>query len=48
MKFLDYALREGPGAAEKLDYVPFPDTVVKQIEASWNRNPAHQPLEFET
>jgi phosphate transport system substrate-binding protein len=35
LQFLDYALRDGAGAAEKLDYVPFPDTVVKQIEASW-------------
>ncbi|HTT96972.1 MAG TPA: phosphate ABC transporter substrate-binding protein PstS [Rhizomicrobium sp.] len=35
LKFLDWALKDGKGDAEKLDYVPFPDSVVKQIEASW-------------
>ncbi len=35
VQFLDYALRDGAADAEKLDYVPFPDAVVKQIEASW-------------
>jgi len=35
LKFLDYALRHGQDDAKKLDYVPFPDSVVKQIEASW-------------
>jgi phosphate transport system substrate-binding protein len=35
LKFLDYALHDGAADAEKLDYVPFPDSVVKQIEASW-------------
>ena len=37
LQFLDYALHEGAGDAEKLDYVPFPDSVVKQIEASWSK-----------
>ena len=37
LQFLDYALHDGAGDAEKLDYVPFPDAVVKQIEASWGQ-----------
>ena len=37
LQFLDYALHDGAADAEKLDYVPFPDTVVKQIEASWSQ-----------
>ncbi len=35
LQFLSYALHDGADDAEKLDYVPFPDAVVKQIEASW-------------
>jgi phosphate transport system substrate-binding protein len=35
LKFLDFALHDGADDAKKLDYVPFPDAVVKQIEASW-------------
>lgn len=35
LKFLDYGLHEGAADATKLDYVPFPETVVKQIEGSW-------------
>ncbi len=35
LKFLNWALKDGQGDAKKLDYVPFPDTVVKQIEAAW-------------
>ncbi len=35
LQFLDYALRDGADAAKKLDYVPFPEKVVNQIEASW-------------
>jgi phosphate transport system substrate-binding protein len=35
LKFLDWAFHDGQADAEKLDYVPFPDAVVKQIEASW-------------
>jgi len=38
LKFLDWALREGQGDSQKLDYVPFPDSVIKQIEASWTAN----------
>ena len=35
LQFLDYALHDGAADAQRLDYVPFPDSVVKQIEASW-------------
>ncbi|MDE1939508.1 MAG: phosphate ABC transporter substrate-binding protein PstS, partial [Alphaproteobacteria bacterium] len=35
LKFLDWALKDGQEDAKKLDYVPFPEAVVKQIEASW-------------
>ena len=38
LKFLDFALREGQADAKKLDYVPFPDATIKQIEASWTAN----------
>jgi phosphate transport system substrate-binding protein len=37
LQFLDYALHDGADDARKLDYVPFPDAVVKQIEASWSQ-----------
>jgi phosphate transport system substrate-binding protein len=35
LKFLDYGLKDGAADASKLDYVPFPESVVKQIEGSW-------------
>jgi phosphate transport system substrate-binding protein len=35
LKFLDWAFKEGQSDARQLDYVPMPDSVVKQIEASW-------------
>jgi phosphate transport system substrate-binding protein len=35
LKFLDWALKDGQADSRKLDYVPLPDPVVKQIEASW-------------
>ncbi|HJW40822.1 MAG TPA: phosphate ABC transporter substrate-binding protein PstS [Rhizomicrobium sp.] len=38
LKFLDWALHDGQDDSKKLDYVPFPDSVVKQIEASWTTN----------
>ena len=38
LKFLDFALREGQADAKTLDYVPFPDATIKQIEASWTAN----------
>jgi len=35
LKFLDWALRKGQTDSVSLDYVPFPESVVKQIEQSW-------------
>lgn len=35
LQFLDWALHDGQDDAKKLDYVPFPEGVVKQIESSW-------------
>jgi phosphate transport system substrate-binding protein len=35
LKFLDWALKDGQDDAKALDYVPLPDSVVKQIETSW-------------
>jgi phosphate transport system substrate-binding protein len=35
LKFLNYGLKDGAADASKLDYVPFPESVVKQIETSW-------------
>jgi phosphate transport system substrate-binding protein len=37
LKFLDWALKNGQDDAKKLDYVPMPESVVKQIEASWSK-----------
>ena len=35
LKFLDWALKDGQTQAKALDYVPLPDSVVKQIEEHW-------------
>jgi phosphate transport system substrate-binding protein len=35
LKFLDFALHDGAADAARLDYIPLPDKVVKQVEASW-------------
>jgi phosphate transport system substrate-binding protein len=35
LKFLDWCLHKGQKDAEALNYVPLPDAVIKQIEASW-------------
>jgi len=35
LKFLSWCLHDGQEDAKKLDYVPLPDNVVKQIESSW-------------
>jgi phosphate transport system substrate-binding protein len=35
LKFFDWSFRNGGKLAEELDYVPMPDAVVKQIQASW-------------
>lgn len=34
-EFFKWSLEHGKSAAESLDYVPLPDTLVKQIEAYW-------------
>lgn len=38
LDFFRYALEEGQATAKGLDYVPFPDSVVKQIEDYWHAN----------
>jgi phosphate transport system substrate-binding protein len=39
LKFFDWAYgSEGDSLASSLDYVPLPDSVVKQIQASWKTN----------
>jgi len=35
---MDWALRHGQDQATALDYVPIPDNVVSQIEASWAKD----------
>jgi phosphate transport system substrate-binding protein len=35
LKFFDWAYKNGAKMAEELDYVPMPDPVVKEIQASW-------------
>jgi len=35
LSFFDWAYRDGDAMAEKLDYVPMPDKVVKLIQSSW-------------
>jgi phosphate transport system substrate-binding protein len=35
LKFFAWAYKNGGKMAQDLDYIPMPDTVVKQIEASW-------------
>ena len=35
LKFFDWSFRNGAKMAEELDYVPMPEAVVKQIQASW-------------
>ena len=37
LKFLDWSLKDGQAQAEKLDYVPLPPEVIKQIEAYWHK-----------
>ncbi len=38
LKFLDWCLHNGQDQARALDYVPLPDNVIKQIEASWQKH----------
>jgi phosphate transport system substrate-binding protein len=35
LRFFDWSFRNGSRMAAELDYVPMPDAVVKQIQASW-------------
>ena len=35
LKFFKYAFEKGAKSAEELDYIPMPDSVVKQIEKTW-------------
>ena len=42
LKFLDWALHDGQADAQKLDYVPFPEAVIKQIEAAWTAQLGNQ------
>jgi len=35
LKFLDYGLHRGRSAAEDLNYVPLPDSIVQRVEAVW-------------
>ena len=35
LKFFEWSYKNGAKMAEELDYVPLPDTLVKQIHASW-------------
>ena len=36
LKFFKYAFEKGGKMAEGLDYIPMPDSVVKQIEKTWS------------
>ena len=38
IKFFDWAFKNGDAAATELDYVPLPDSVVKQVQGSWKAN----------
>ena len=38
LDFFKWALEKGQGQAEKLDYVPLPPSLVKQIEVYWKAN----------
>jgi phosphate transport system substrate-binding protein len=35
LRFFDWAFKNGQKMADELDYVPIPDPVVKEIQASW-------------
>ncbi len=38
LKFFDWAYQNGDDLANKLDYVPLPDSLVKLIQAAWKAN----------
>jgi phosphate transport system substrate-binding protein len=46
LKFFDWSFRNGQKMAEALDYVPMPEAVVKEIQASWKgvKDPAGKAL----
>ena len=37
IRFFDWAFRNGAKMADELDYVPMPEAVVKEIQASWKK-----------
>jgi phosphate transport system substrate-binding protein len=38
VKFFDWAFKNGDAAATELDYVPLPESVVKQVQGAWKAN----------
>ncbi|APZ44565.1 phosphate ABC transporter substrate-binding protein PstS [Acidihalobacter ferrooxydans] len=38
LKFFDWGYTQGRSIAEKLDYIPMPESVVKMIEATWHQD----------
>jgi phosphate transport system substrate-binding protein len=46
LKFFDWAYKNGKQAAEALDYVPLPDSVIGQIEKTWQeiKGPDGKPV----
>lgn len=38
LKFFEWSYKNGAKMAEELDYVPLPDSLVKQIQESWAKN----------
>ena len=46
LKFFDWAYKNGKKAAEELDYVPLPDSVIAQIEKTWQdiKGPDGKPV----
>ena len=38
IKFFDWAFANGDKSATELDFVPLPDTVVKQVQSAWKAN----------
>ena len=38
IKFFDWAFKNGDAAATELDYVPLPESVVKQVQGAWKAN----------
>jgi phosphate transport system substrate-binding protein len=46
LKFFDWSFKNGQKMAEELDYVPMPDAVIKEIQASWKtvKDPAGKAI----